>query len=83
MERDELRYNIVLSHTDVEVGWFKNGAKLAPSKNIEFGSDEKSHWMIFHSASLDDDAAEISVHAEDERSTANLFVEGLFYPGCV
>lgn len=76
IERDEVRFDIELSHSDVEVAWFKNGAKLAPSKNFTFGVDEKQHWMIIRSAALDDDRAEISAHAEEERSTSMLYVEG-------
>lgn len=76
IERDEARFEITLSHKDVEVKWFKNGAKIARTKNIDFGSQGFVHWLVFHEASLDDDAATIAVHAEEEKCSATIYVEG-------
>nr|XP_039268744.1 obscurin-like [Styela clava] len=75
IERDEARFEIVLSHKDVEVSWFKNGAKMSRTKNVDFGSDGDKHWMVIHSVDLDDDTATISAHAEEEKSSALLSVE--------
>lgn len=69
----------MLSHKDVEVAWYKNGAKLSRTKNVDFGCEGEKHWMVMNMANLDDDDSEISVHAEEEKCFSRLFVDGTFF----
>ena len=75
-ERDEMKFEIELSHVDVEVIWYKNGAKMARGKNIEIFSDGARHSMIIHRASMEDFGVEVVALAEEESSTTTLVIDG-------
>ena len=75
-EREEIKFEIELSHTDVDVIWYKNGAKMARGKNIEICSDEANHCMIIHRANMEDYGVEVVAQAEEESSTTTLFIDG-------
>lgn len=77
VEREEVVFEIELSHCDVEVIWYKNGAKMARTlKNIELTSEGTVHRMVIHRASMDDYGVEIVAQAEEESSMTTFFVEG-------
>ena len=75
-EREEIRFEIELSHTDVDVVWYKNGAKITRGKNIDILSKDAKHSMIIHHASMEDYGVEVVAQAEEESSRTTMFVDG-------
>ena len=75
-EREEIRFDVELSHSDVDVIWYKNGAKMARGKNIEISSEDVKHSMVIHRANMEDYGVEVVAQAEEESSTATLFIDG-------
>lgn len=54
----------MLSHDNVKVSWFKNGVKILQSKAVDIKESGCEHSVQFNEVSLDDDDAEITIHAE-------------------
>uniref|UniRef100_H2YFD0 Titin n=1 Tax=Ciona savignyi TaxID=51511 RepID=H2YFD0_CIOSA len=75
-EREEVVFEIELSHTDVEVIWYKNGAKMARTKNVELYTDGAVHKMVIHRANMEDYGVEVVAQAEEETSMTTLFIDG-------
>lgn len=71
-----MRFDVQLSHTDVDVIWYKNGAKMARSKNVDITCNEFFHSMVIHHASMEDYGVDVVAQAEEESSTTSLIVDG-------
>ena len=78
-EREKVAFEIELSHADVEVNWFKNGAKMARTKNVDLFSEGTKHRMVIHQANMEDYGVEVVAQAEEETSSTNLYINGKFF----
>uniref|UniRef100_H2YLF1 Titin n=1 Tax=Ciona savignyi TaxID=51511 RepID=H2YLF1_CIOSA len=74
-EREEVVFEIELSHTDVEVIWYKNGAKMARTKNVELYTDGAGtiHTLKLLACTLED-TSEIKFVSKTAETTAKLTV---------
>uniref|UniRef100_H2YLF7 Uncharacterized protein n=1 Tax=Ciona savignyi TaxID=51511 RepID=H2YLF7_CIOSA len=79
-EREEVVFEIELSHTDVEVIWYKNGAKMARTKNVELYTDGAVDGIIRRLILIDasiEDNAEWTCDGKDSKTVCNLIVKEL------
>ena len=75
-ERGEVMFEVELSHKDVDIVWYKNGAKMARTKNVEITCDGSSHRMVLRQVTMEDYGVEVMVHAEGEYTYTRLIVDG-------
>ena len=60
---------------DVEVTWFKNNEKIAPSEKHQFRDEGKSHTLIIVDTDKSD-VGEYTVTVSDKTSSAKLHLDG-------
>lgn len=74
-ERETAEFSVELSHENIPVLWYKNGARLHPGKLVHMSEDGRVHTLAFKEVSIDDTSM-IKVEAMDKMSEAMLTVLG-------
>lgn len=64
-----------LSHSEIQVVWYKNDVRLHPSKVVHMSAVGKVHTLAFKEVTIDDTSM-IRVEAMDKTLTAMLTVIG-------
>lgn len=76
-ERETAEFSIELSHEKIQVSWYKNDARLHPSKVVHMSEHGKIHTLSFKEVSIDDTSL-IKVEALGKTSEAMLTVLGKY-----
>lgn len=58
-----------------KVRWFLDNVELRQGDRIEFVKDDKKHKLLIHNVMVDDEG-QITVHVDDKKASASLFVQG-------
>lgn len=69
------RFELELSHENIPVTWYKNDAKIHPSRSVFTQVDGKKHVLELKDVTLDD-TCQIKAEAKGIPSMANLTVIG-------
>ena len=77
-EKEDATFTCELSKADIQVTWLVKGKKIKPSKKYVIDSQDYTHILIIKDTTLKD-AGEVSIVAEDCKSTAQLLVKGTIY----
>ena len=79
-EKQTALFECEISQPAALVQWYKDGIEIQPSTRIEIDADGQFHDLTIRNAVVEDEAeyaAEILISGE--RSSATLFVEGLYW----
>lgn len=76
-EGDDVTFTCEITDDKIPARWFKDNEKLEPSDKYIMKKDGRKHSLTIKNATIED-RAEYTINLKDGKSSAPLFVEGIY-----